>query len=438
MKRMFNKLLAIALGASVFLSANALADWFTASGIPVQRSAISSAEFRTEFSNIETLISDKLPAYTGNGDKIVVVNAGGTALTSITSAAAATLLGLPTHAGVEVITGQWTFEARVDLDNGTALRFYDSTDTDFAAFSHDDTDFNTAFTTTTDWNITGITALSAGTVDADFDAITGTSYGGILEANLLDKSAAETVAGAYAFSAAIDLQGNVSDSVGTFTIDDALSVTGLTTFDTTLTVTAAAHLESTAPALYLLETDAAADNGLWRWLASAEQLSLETRTDADGAGADILTVDRTGTVVDTVNIAATTFQTNGAEATHATGSFTVAFESACTVTPSDTWYWARAGDLVTIVPTQDDLSCTSDTVAFDAGTDLPAAIRPARTVKLHTPIRDGGVQGVGCLVLTAAGGITVSRNTSGAGCAAVFSASGLKAVTTYAWTYHLN
>ncbi|MEE8306024.1 MAG: hypothetical protein V3R81_02100 [Gammaproteobacteria bacterium] len=202
MKRTRNKFVALLSGllAGVLLSipiASIGQDYFQASGILVQRSAISSAEFRTEFANIESLLSDKLPAYTGNGDKIVVVNAGGTALTSITSSAAATLLGLPTHAGAEVITGQWTFEARVDLDNGTALRFYDSTDTDFGAFSHDGTDFNTAFTTTTDWNITGITALQAGTVDADFDAVTATSYDGIAFGDLVDKSASETVTGAW-------------------------------------------------------------------------------------------------------------------------------------------------------------------------------------------------------------------------------------------------
>ncbi len=201
MKNMRNKIGAVLAGvaAALLLSVPiaAVAEWFEATGIPVQRSAISSAEFRSEFALIESGISNKLPTYTGNGDNWVVVNAGGTALTSITNAAAKTLLAAADPTANEVITGQWTFEARVDLDNGTALRLYDSTDADFAAFSHDGTDFNTAFTTTTDWNVTGITVLSAGTVDADFDAITATSYGGITEANLVDKSATETIAGAW-------------------------------------------------------------------------------------------------------------------------------------------------------------------------------------------------------------------------------------------------
>ena len=37
--------------------------------------------------------------------------------------------------------------------------------------------------------------LVAGTIDADFDALTATSYGNILEANLVDKTAAETITG---------------------------------------------------------------------------------------------------------------------------------------------------------------------------------------------------------------------------------------------------
>jgi len=42
--------------------------------------------------------------------------------------------------------------------------------------------------------MTNITSLIAGSTDADFDAITGTSYGGILEANLLDRTASANIA----------------------------------------------------------------------------------------------------------------------------------------------------------------------------------------------------------------------------------------------------
>ncbi len=49
----------------------------------------------------------------------------------------------------------------------------------------------------------GITTFTgdivAGTIDADFDALTATSYGGIPEANLVNKAAAEVITGGHTF-----------------------------------------------------------------------------------------------------------------------------------------------------------------------------------------------------------------------------------------------
>lgn len=47
----------------------------------------------------------------------------------------------------------WT---QLDVEDGADFRIYDSTDTDYASFSHDGTDFNTDFSGTTDWNITNV------------------------------------------------------------------------------------------------------------------------------------------------------------------------------------------------------------------------------------------------------------------------------------------
>lgn len=96
--------------------------------------------------------------------------------------------------------GLVTFQENVLLGPGKSLFFFDPDEAFVLDMSHDGTDFNADFTDTTDWNITGLTAIQAGTVDVDFDAVTATSYGGILEANLLDKSAAETVTGDWIFS----------------------------------------------------------------------------------------------------------------------------------------------------------------------------------------------------------------------------------------------
>ena len=56
-------------------------------------------------------------------------------------------------------TGQATISA-ASLLIPSLVRIADAGLTDWADFSHDGTDFNTAFTNTTDWNITGITAMA--------------------------------------------------------------------------------------------------------------------------------------------------------------------------------------------------------------------------------------------------------------------------------------
>lgn len=48
----------------------------------------------------------------------------------------------------------------VSIEDGYSFRVFDSTTTDYADFKHDGTDFNTTFVTTTDWNISGITAVN--------------------------------------------------------------------------------------------------------------------------------------------------------------------------------------------------------------------------------------------------------------------------------------
>lgn len=97
------------------------------------------------------------------------------------------------QAANNTFSGTNEFDAAVTIDDANLVLEGGAAD---VTISHDATDLNIAGTSTTDINITGITAIAAGTVDADFDAITATSYGGITEANLVDKSASETISGA--------------------------------------------------------------------------------------------------------------------------------------------------------------------------------------------------------------------------------------------------
>jgi hypothetical protein len=83
MRKLLYALLALALGANVALATN---DYFNASGVPSTGAALNSATMRGEFSSIGAGF-DKLPTLTGNGNKVVTVNAGGTALTATTATA---------------------------------------------------------------------------------------------------------------------------------------------------------------------------------------------------------------------------------------------------------------------------------------------------------------------------------------------------------------
>lgn len=69
---------------------------------------------------------------------------------------------------VATITGQWTFEDRVDIDNGNSLRVYDATDTDYIDISHDGTDANFTSSGTTQYTFDR-TLLSSSAVRSGTD-----------------------------------------------------------------------------------------------------------------------------------------------------------------------------------------------------------------------------------------------------------------------------
>ena len=79
-------------------------------------------------------------------------------------------------------------QGTVDISGGSLLRIVGPINTNHVSMAHDNTDMNWVGISTIDWNISGITALNAGSMDADFDAITATSYEGIAAANLMSKA----------------------------------------------------------------------------------------------------------------------------------------------------------------------------------------------------------------------------------------------------------
>lgn len=72
-------------------------------------------------------------------------------------------------------------------------------------------------------------------------------------------------------------------------------------------------LNSNQPYFIMNEGDAAADNRRWYWTVASEQMELGTLNDANTVSAAILQINRTGTVVDTVNFATGTLQYAGTE-----------------------------------------------------------------------------------------------------------------------------
>lgn len=123
MRKFLYAIIALALGANVVL-AN---DFFTASGVPSTGAALNSATIRGEFTSIQSGF-DKMPTLTGNGNKVVTVNAGGTALTATAATALSgmaigtnvqawdadldALAALASTAGMVARTGAGTFAVR--------------------------------------------------------------------------------------------------------------------------------------------------------------------------------------------------------------------------------------------------------------------------------------------------------------------------------------
>jgi len=72
----------------------------------------------------------------------------------------------------------------------------------------------------------------------------------------------------------------------------------------------------TAPYLLVTESDAAANNGKWMFLATGEAFYLYAEDDALSSGGAAVTINRTGTTVDSIALAATAITLNGGTAWH--------------------------------------------------------------------------------------------------------------------------
>ena len=158
------------------------------------------------------------------------------------------------------------------------------------------------------------------------------------------------------------------------------------------TFTGAVNVSMALPLFYLTETDAAADEKVWRFSVSGGDFYLITATDALAAGATPLLMTRTGTTVDAItftgtqiNLTCTGTAVNGDLAVDGAitctdkGSFTMELATETTggsVVASGTAYWKKVGGVVTMrLPALYD--ATSDTSLFLRG--IPADCQPSLT-----------------------------------------------------------
>ena len=257
-------------------------------------------------------------------------------------------------------TSVWEEETQLRATETGVFMIFDSLLADSAAFDHDGTDFNTVFVNTTDWNISGITKIQAGAVDADFDALTATSFEGIAAANLVDGSVGLSELSDWkAYSSSGDrwdvtpfvsssgvmevgkfidfylTDADVTDNAiritaaaGALTIGGDQHVAGALTATTFGGITQANLLDKTAtesvtgtwtflnnvirfdrtqPHVQLFESDAGVDEKLWSFRTNGGEFQIEPRKDDNtSAGGALIKATRTGTSIDVISMNATT------------------------------------------------------------------------------------------------------------------------------------
>lgn len=190
--------------------------------------------------------------------------------------------------------------------------------------------------------------------------------------------------------------------------------------------TPAVTVSAATPVYLLNETDGAANNRAWYLAAGSEALVMGVRDDAASAAADFLTVQRTGTTVDSVNLQATAVQINGtAIATGISGSFTCTL-TGFTANPSTTCNYRITNNVVTLTATA-LLEATSNATSMTM-TGLPAAITPA-AVKAWVPsiVEDNATLTPGFVNVNTANTLTFAKCNATPSCLSTnFTASGTK------------
>lgn len=138
------------------------------------------------------------------------------------------------------------------------------------------------------------------------------------------------------------------------------------------------QIQGTAPIFRVNETDAAANNRVWDFIASAEQLAFRVGNDALGAFVNWLTVDRTANTIDLVSLTAPTVFTSAGGAGVNAGSINVTNASPSIVfDESDA---AASNKRWTIYASAENFAIAAIADSSGAGTDFMSVSRTGTTV----------------------------------------------------------
>lgn len=162
------------------------------------------------------------------------------------------------------------------------------------------------------------------------------------------------------------------------------------------------RLKAASPSLTFEETDASANNKIWRLKVNAEQMLLTILNDAESVETTVFTFDRTGTTVDALNFAGQYLKVNGViVATQESGSFTATL-SGFTTTVTGTVEWKRSGSKIALLfPSA--ITGTSNATSMNM-TGMPSGLKMATTrARVLCVVKDNGVDvlGLASIQLTA-------------------------------------
>ena len=179
------------------------------------------------------------------------------------------------------------------------------------------------------------------------------------------------------------------------------------------------RLKATAPSLTFEETDASANNKIWRLKVNAEQMLLTILNDAEGVETTVFTFDRTGTTVDSLNFAGQYLKVNGLNTATQDGGSIVATLTGMTATTQLSVNWRRTGSKYALyVP--GIFAGTSNTTAMTM-TGLTGILPFSQGGNTLIAVRDNGANVLGTA------NVNASNITFGVGAAAgAFTNSGNK------------